>query len=252
MSTTTQENKSSVVDGLDEDHTVNLNGDLPELQPVVDPEKPEETPVSTESWKVTDQSPKSVKDCCVMGAGGGPRRPAISRVIDNEGHAKVTIILGANERYNHLATVLSLIDSASENDVVDITLVGDIGCGDGTIEQRSLLSAIERCPAHVITRAGMLASVGDVAIWLSGDEPRMSPIGAIFLRQPQSGFWGDTADYESQLSDYLASLREFSEFIVGRGLITKEEMDTMYKTRGIIGLFGPALRDRISKLQAIK
>ncbi len=175
----------------------------------------------------------------------------MSRVIDANGNASITIILDRNERYNHLPTVLGLIDSASEKDVVDLTLVADIGCEDGTIEQRSILSALDRCRATVITRAGVLSSVGDVAIWLSGDEVRISHIGSIFMRQPMNGFFGDTADYESKLADHLASLREFSEFIVARGLFTQEELDTMYKNRSMCALFGPALHDRISKLQPV-
>lgn len=178
-----------------------------------------------------------------------PARPCVSRVIDAEGNARICIILGPHERSEFLPLVLGLIDSASEKDVVDLTVVSNVSGEAGTISQRSILSAIDRCKGTVITRAGSLTTMGDVVIWLSGDKPIIPRIGAIFMRQPIAGYCGDTADYERKLKDFRESLKEFSDFIVERGLFTQEEIDTMYNSCGLLALYGDELRKRLASLK---
>lgn len=176
-------------------------------------------------------------------------RPCVSRVIDADGNARICIILGPHERSEFLPLVLGLIDSASEKDVVDLTVVSSVSGEAGTTSQRSILSAIDRCKGTVITRAGSLTTMGDVVIWLSGDKLLMPRIGAIFMRQPIAAYFGDTVDYERKLKDFRESLKEFSDYIVERGLFTQEEIDTMYSSCGLLALCGDELQKRISSLK---
>ncbi len=200
---------------------------------------------------VEDRS--KVTAACECGDCAQPHRPpCVSRIIDAEGKARISIILGPAERSEHLPLVLALIDSASETDVVDITVVSSVSGEAGTISQRSILSAIDRCKGTVITRAGALTTMGDVVIWLSGDKLLMPEIGAIFMRQPIAAYIGDTADYERKLKDFRESLKEFSDYIVERGLFTQEEINTMYCTCGLLALYGPKLKDRIANLKPTK
>lgn len=187
-------------------------------------------------------------ECCAQ----APARPCVSRVIDADGVQRICIILGPHERSEFLPLVLGLIDSASEKDVVDLTIVSNVSGEAGTISQRSILSAIDRCKGTVITRAGTLTTVGDVVIWLSGDKLLMPRIGAIFMRQPIAGYVGDTVDYERKLKDFRESLKEFSDFIVERGLFTQAEIDTMYDECGLLALYGPELQERIASLKDVK
>jgi len=181
-----------------------------------------------------------------------PARPCVSRVIDAEGVARICIILGPHERSEFLPLVLSLIDSASEKDVVDLTIVSNVSGEAGTISQRSILSAIDRCKGTVITRAGTLTTVGDVVIWLAGDKLMIPKIGAIFMRQPIAAYIGDTVDYERKLKDFRDSLKEFSDYIVQRGLFTQEEIDRMYGNCGLLSLFGSELQNRVASLKEVK
>ena len=185
-------------------------------------------------------------ECCGQQA---PARPCVSRVIDAEGNARICIILGPHERSEFLPLVLGLIDSASEKDVVDLTVVSSVTGEAGTTSQRSILSAIDRCKGTVITRAGALTTMGDVVIWLSGDKLLMPRIGSIFMRQPIAAYFGDTVDYERKLKDFRESLKEFSDYIVERGLFTQEEIDTMYSSCGLLALCGDELQKRISSLK---
>ena len=194
----------------------------------------------------------TVKADCSCGDGPAHRPPCVSRIIDAEGHARITIILGPAERSEHLPLVLALIDSASETDVVDITVVSNVSGEAGTISQRSILSAIDRCKGTVITRAGALTTMGDVVIWLSGDKLLIPEIGAIFMRQPIAAYYGDTADYERKLKDFRESLKEFSDYIVERGLFTTDEINTMYSTCGLLALYGPKLKERVAGLKNVK
>lgn len=187
-------------------------------------------------------------ECCNS---DGDHRPCVSRVIDANGNATIKIILGYKERSEYLPLVTALIDSASENDVVDLTVVANVSGEAGTISQRSILSALDSCKGHVITRAGTITTMGDAVIWLSGDECRMPKMGAIFMRQPISGFVGDAVDYERKAKDFRESLKEFSDYIVARGLFTQEEIDTMYESCGLLSLYGDALHERLANLKQV-
>ena len=94
--------------------------------------------------------------------------------------------------------------------------------------------------------------MGDVVIWLAGDKPLMSRISAVFMRQPIAGYIGDTVDYERKLKDFRESLKEFSDYIVERGLFSNEEIDKMYNNCGLLALYGDELQKRISSLKPVK
>lgn len=244
--------KNELSDGHDEAfESIIIGDDLAALKEVSDLTKEDEQgEASTEALQLSVQddgvAPKN--DCC-SGSEGCGCKPAVSRVIDAEGKAKVTIYLDDYSLFKHIGLIVGLIDAATENDVVDITVIST-PCGmSGTIEHRSILSAISRCKAHVITRAGALTTFGEVAIWLSGKERRMSKMGAIFLRQPIAAYFGDTADYENQLKAFKDSLNEYRDFIADCGLFTKEELNGLYKHRGMLHLSYQDLTERIASLK---
>lgn len=279
MSNTTKAVTDGVVGPKDESElVVSLMGDdLDNLTPVEElPEGKEDEPSlenpvveSTEGllpgckFKLGDESLESLIEKSIQNAkacneegqcqgGRPPCPPCVSRVMDTDEKARITILLGPLERTTYLGIVIGLIDSASENDVVDLTVVGSPSGQAGTMSQRSILAAISRCKGHVITRAGALTTVGDVAIWLSGKEVRIPKMGLILMRQPVSGFVGDTADFESKLNDYKESMKEFGDFIVERGLFSQEEVDKMYTNRAILSSFGDDLRKRVANLKPVQ
>ena len=247
--TTSTEDTTEVAAGLNEESIASLLGDdTLQLTSVDDKESDDLGPTA---------STEGLCDQISTDANGGSQeqqtrdRPAVSRVIDAEGHARISIIYGPQERTTAKGTIIAFIDSASENDIVDITLVSSVTGEAGTMEQRSILSAIDRCRGTVITRAGALTTLGDVAIWLSGDVRKMSPIGCVLVRQPLAGFCGDTADYEERLKNCREAIREYSDFVVECGMFTQEEMDAMYEHRTVISLYGDKLRQRIANLKPV-
>ena len=250
-------NMSAGLDEKSEEPEVSLIGDDVGLQNIDALDEAEESRASffhgsLESFfaSVIENRDKVTAGPCVNDQ--CPARPCVSRVIDAEGNARICIILGPRERSEFLPLVLGLIDSASEKDVVDLTVVSSVSGEAGTTSQRSILSAIDRCKGTVITRAGSLTTMGDVVIWLSGDKLLMPRIGAIFMRQPVAGYIGDTVDYERKLKDFRESLKEFSDYIVERGLFTQEEIDMMYNSCGLLALCGDELQNRIASLKDAK
>lgn len=176
--------------------------------------------------------------------------PCISRVIDRNGNARIHIVLGMAERSRWVGQIVGLIDSASENDVIDIT-IDACGC-NSVYSNRSILSAIERCKGTVITHAGFLTSVADVALWLAGDVLKWSKhMTAIMIRQQVYGFGGDVRDFVSKAEDAKTNFAEFSEYISARGLFTSAELKNMYETRGMLSLSGQELDARMAKLKQV-
>lgn len=271
MSNATQAVTEGVVGPNDDTVTVLLADDLDGLTPVEELPDPEEKPETSEQivpaipgteglhFSMESFGPdlgldKQVKACEEQPAVTGQLPPPmVSRTPDEkEGRDRITVVLGPLERTQYLGIVISLIDSASENDVVDISIIGNPGGQAGTMSQRSLLAAIHSCKGHVITRAGILTTVGDVAMWLSGKELRIPrKMGAIFMRQPVSGYMGDTADFESKLQDFKDSMKEFGDYIEARGLFQKEELDQMYQHRSLLVLFGDKLQERLKNLKQV-
>lgn len=248
MTTSTEDVKAQVEAGLNEETVVTLTGDdLSQLTPVTEEDNSDDNVSSTEAFK---SSPVADDDDCHC-VRQEQQRPCVSRVIDANGHAKCTVILGPYERYNFAGTVVSILDSASENDVVDITIVATYA-NTGTMEYRSILSAIDRCRGTVITRAGALTTLGDVAIWLAGDVRKMSSIGCVFVRQPTSGYCGDGADHELRLANFREAVQEFSAFIIETGFFTEKEIDDMYEHRGLIALYGDNLQQRLANLKTVE
>ena len=179
--------------------------------------------------------------------------PCVSRVIDVNGSARISIVLGPVERSKWLGQVIGLIDSASEKDVVDITICANYSGVCDTCSYRSLLSSINRCKASVITHAGILTTVNDVVLWLSGDVLKWSKsMTCIFMRQQCVGNMGDIADFDQSARDAIDSFKEYSQYIEARGLFTSEELKTMYETRGLLCLFGNELEARLANLKPVE
>jgi ATP-dependent protease ClpP protease subunit len=186
----------------------------------------------------------------------GNAKPLVSKVIDAEGNAKIVIIYdgcpftGGGDT----ATIVALLDSTTANDVVDITIamsVADFINGGGTSiwTSLSLLSALKRCKAKVITRAGALTSLIDCALWLSGRERVIGPAGLIMVRQPRDGFYGSTEDAKTHVAATKQVLKDLISFIVSKGLFTQEEIDAMFENNSQIFLAGDALDARISSIK---
>lgn len=181
------------------------------------------------------------------------RVPYVSRVIDADGNARISIYFTELEKKRWLGQIIGLMDSASEKDTVTITIAPNYSGNCDTYSYRSMLSAVERCKAPVITRAGILTTIGDVALWLAGDEPKWSThMTAIFMRQPLAGYGGDIADLERKSRDAISSFREYSSYLVARGLFSQTEMNSMYETRGMLSLFGSELEARMAKLKQVE
>lgn len=233
----------------DDQHTVLFGEDLTALKEIGSMVDGQPT-ASTEGLK-DFSSPKDA--FIVQCQDNTPQVPYASRVIDADGHAYVKIYLGEREKSRYLGQIIGLLDTASENDVVDLTIAPNY-CGEcDTYSCRSILSAINRCKASVITRAGFLTSIGDLVIWLSGDELRWHKgMTGIFIRQLVTGYGGDIADFERKSKDAISSFKEYSDYIAARGLFTTEELNTMYETRGMLSLHGNELETRLAQLKAVE
>ena len=233
--------------GHDDDQhvTVLIGEDLSELKNVDELEDGQPS-VSTESLGA-----QVVATECATCEPRNEYPPCVSRVIDADGNARISIVLGQPERTKWLATVIGLLDSASENDQVDITIVDCPRCDD-LYSHRSLLSSIDRCRANVITHAGCLSNIGDIALWLAGDELRWSKkMTAIFTRQQFAGYGGDIRDLVGKSKDAEFSFKEYRDYISKRGLFTRAELDTMYETRGMLTLFRDVLEARVTGLKQV-
>ena len=175
--------------------------------------------------------------------------PCVARTIDANGCAYLRIIL-TDDFYKYTGCLVGLIDSATENDVVEITIDAETGRTDNTYGIRAFLSAIDRCKAKVITRAGTLCSTSRIALWLSGDECWISPCGWICLKQTSGAAVGDAADVEAKVLEVRASWEEFKSFIAKRGLFTEKELEDLYVSRGLLSLYGETLRKRVAAINA--
>ena len=243
----------SVGHGDDQHETVLMGDDLSVLTKISDLEDGQPSSATENltaqidlknSGRVT-AGPDCDDGCC-------QKFPMVSRVIDSEGNATIRIVLGPLEKTKYLATVVGLLDSASEKDVVDITVGANVYGMCDTYTHRSILSAIDRCKASVTTHAGALTTIGDVAVWLSGDVLKYSKkMSFIMMRQPLTGYEGDIADYESKVASAKESWKEFSGYVAERNLFTKSELASMFETRGMLFLSGKELEARVAGLKEV-
>ena len=233
----------------DDQHEITLIGD--DLSALKEVSETEDGQPSVATENLSAAAP--VADCCEQGQYPNRFPMCASRVIDAEtGTARINIILGIPERTKWLANIIGLIDSASEKDVVDIT-IDACPMTNNVYGIRSLLSAVERCRATVITHAGALETLGDIALWLSGDVIKWSKhMTAFFVRQQGFGYSGDIRDFVGKAEDACASFKEFRDYIAARGLFTEMEMNNMFETRGMLSLFGRELEARMNGLKQVK
>lgn len=175
--------------------------------------------------------------------------PCVSRVFDADCRAYIRIIF--TDDYCRWSNVLvAILDSASENDIVEIVIDNGLSKSDQGIANRTFLSAINRCKAKVITCAGTLMTMSRVALWLSGDECRISPFGWICLKQIDGAACGDAADVIAKAKEVQETWIEFRDFIVQRGLFTQEELDAVFEHRGRCSLSGDELREKVTKINS--
>lgn len=186
----------------------------------------------------------------------GKRPPLVSKVIDAEGHARITIMYDSSRVTGggDMATFVGLIDAAEANDVVDLTVMTSLAHlndgGPSLLDTINLLSAINRCKAHVVTRAGCLSSLSDIAVWLSGDERHMSPMGWVVVRQPSTGFAGSVTDMGDRDEANKAQIKQFTDFIVKTGFLTDAEIKRIIDDQDVVGFSYDELDARIKALKA--
>lgn len=201
-----------------------------------------------------NQNPKAEGEGC----GEMPKRPPLaSKVIDEDGHAYITIVYDGNPNSGGGDTGMfcGLMDAATANDIVDITIITtlyDFAMPKSNIfSVRPLLSAMKRCKAKIITRVGCLCSVGDCAVWLSGDDRRISPMGWLAVRQPTACCGGTMKDAEFRVEDFKSQFKELTDYVVSTGLITAEEVTRMMEDQAIIACSYDELAERIKNLKEV-
>ena len=185
------------------------------------------------------------------------RRPLVSKVIDKEtGAARITIIFdGLTETGgNDIGVICSLINNATANDIVDLTIATYSLQFGGTTSNMfgilSLLNAMRGCKAKTITRAGCLMSISDCAIWLTGKDRRMGPMGWLAVRQPAGCGGGTLQDTVFRVEDVLVQVKTLTDFIVSKGLLTEEEVKLLFEEQAMISLSYDDLNARLSNLKA--
>lgn len=184
------------------------------------------------------------------------RPPLVSKVIDANGHAYISILWDGHPFTGggNSGVVVGLLNAASENDVVDITIMTALHNFNQTttniFSTLSLLNAIQQCKAKVITRIGCFTSIGDCAMWLSGDDRRVSPMAWLAVRQPRMNAGGTMRDVEFRIEDIKVQFKSITDFIVEKGLLTQEEIDRMYDDQAMIGMSYDELDARLQALKA--
>ena len=200
-------------------------------------------------------SVKSQENC--MCPSDDKRRPLISKVIDEgSGAARITIIFdGLNETGgNDIGMICSLINNATAKDIVDLTLATYSLTFGGTTSNMfgilSLLNAMRNCKAKTITRAGCLMSISDCAIWLTGKDRRMGPMGWLAVRQPSGCGGGTLQDTVFRVEDVLNQVKTLTDFIVDKGLLTAEEVKLLFEEQAMISLCYDELEARLANHKA--
>lgn len=183
------------------------------------------------------------------------RPPLVSKVIDSSGSAYISILYDGHPFTGggEMGVITGLLDSASEKDVVDITIATALQNFNqpttNIFKTLSLLSSIKKCKAKVITRIGCFTSFDDCAIWLSGADRRVSPMAWLAVRQPRMAISGATLDAEFRVEDVKIQMKTLTDFIVDKGLLTQEEVDKIYNEQAIVGMSYDKLFERIESLK---
>ena len=212
-----------------------------------------ELDVSVEDLKITDaaSTPKA-GECC---AGGEKRPPLCQKVIGQEGNI-YTILYDGNPLSggDQLSMFTGLINAAVESDTVDFTIMTCFNnysrYSFDLIKVLSLLNALKYCKAKkIITRAGCLTSLGDCALWLSGNDRRIGPMSWLMIRPPKQITEGSMRDLELRSVDMKKQIDAFGEFIISKGLLTEDEVNRLYQDEAVISLSYDDLQARIDALK---
>ena len=212
-----------------------------------------ELDVSTEDLKLADAAatPRA-GECC---AGGDKRPPLCSKVNGAEGTI-YTILYDGNPLSggDQMSVFTGLINAAVESDTVDLTIMTCFNnysrSSFDLIKVLPLLNALKYCKAKkIITRAGCLTSLGDCALWLSGNDRRIGPMTWLMIRPPKQISEGSMRDLELRSADMKKQIDAFGEFIVNKGLLTEDEVNRLYQDEAVISLSYDDLRARIDALK---
>lgn len=177
------------------------------------------------------------------GCQDGKRPALVSRVIDaTDGHAEVTIVYDANPFTGggDLSTICAILNAAAENDVIDITIAKCL-CDfahprSSLFNSRALISAIDCCKGKVITRIGTVTSVDELAVWLSGDECHMSPMGWICIRQTEYCGGGTLSDMADRSTVMKEQVQDFIDYVVGKGWFSNEEFEKLFEEQSVLSM----------------
>ena len=189
----------------------------------------------------------------------GKHKPLCSKVIDANGNARIVILYDGCQCTGggDTAMFVNLIDSANANDVVDITIMVSVlnfanGGGTSIWKSIAMLSALKRCKAKIITRAGALCSLIECALWLSGHERHLAPAGAglVLCKQPMACFSGSADDMASEVKNLRLIYSDVIDFVVEKGLLTHEEIESMFENNGVASLYGDKLQERLESLKS--
>lgn len=214
----------------------------------------EQLDVSTEDLHITKDGLKAEgeKGCCC-----DRRPPLCSKVIDQDGHARITILYdGSNVTGgDSISMFRGLIDAAVESDVIDITIMTCFNnfsrSSNDTVKILSLLNSIKNCKAkRIITRAGLLGTIGDCALWLSGTERHIGPMTWLMVKPYRTITEGSMRDVSERSEVMRANIEMLGAICTEAGLLTEDEVKRLYDDECSVSLSYDDLKTRVSALKA--
>jgi len=177
----------------------------------------------------------------------------VQRVATGDEASRFVILLLGNF-IKHTAVICAALNSARENDKVDMIIdVEEFGPqGVSAYAYRALLSSTINCKAHVTTYAGTITSMPRTALWLAGDTVTISKCGWVRIEQLPAFVVGATVDVSAMAEEAKTTYKEYADYIVSRKLFTEEDMKKMYEDRGILSLHGQELLSRVAQVNEVE
>ena len=153
--------------------------------------------------------------------GGNP--PVITRIPLGEGkpgeHVTVQLV-GEIGPITQFLELLEVLDTATENDVVEIMI--DTPGGD-VYTTALIVERMENCRAHVITTAsGLVASAGSF-LWFYGRERRVNRWSKFLIHCSSHGDYGRSLSVLENSEKLVQYMRELGIEMPGSGLLTRDE-----------------------------
>lgn len=213
----------------------------------------EELSVSLEDLQISENKIKAEgeKGCCCE-----HRPPLCSKVIGADGSAKITILYDGSQVTggDSISMFRAMIDSAVESDVVDITIMTCFNnfarAANDTVRILSLLNSIKNCKAkRIITRAGLLGTIGDCALWLSGTERHVGPMMWLMVKPYRMITEGSMRDIDERSDVMRANIELLGSICTDAGLLTEDEVKRLYDDECSVSL---SYEDLTSRIDALK